>query len=401
MRVVAAMASQRGRRPVNEDAALVELEHGVFAVSDGMGGLDAGDVASTLALTALREGAPKLGWRAAGMAVDASPSDKLALADLLSGLAQQANDAILEEAASRRGRMGVTLTTMVVAGQTAFISHVGDTRAYRIRDGAVEQLTEDTSVAAIRLRLGRMTPEEYETSPLRGVLHEALGLVTVIEPEFVTPTLGPGDVVVLCSDGVWGHLDAGTLARLADDPDPAVAANALVSTAYDQCSDDNLTAVVVRCVDDGVPRTVDDALAGIPLFQHFSPRERSRIAPFLELATHAPGDTLCAEGDAGASIYILLEGECEVTRRGRRLTTLAAPLQFGEIALVRGTKRTASVRALTDVRLLILHRDPINSLLQREPRLGAGLMMQLCRTLADRVVDLTEQLAGPRVPPKA
>jgi PPM family protein phosphatase len=400
VRVVAAKASQRGRRPVNEDAAFIELEHGVFAVSDGMGGLDAGDVASGFALSSLEEGAAKLGWRAASMAVNATPSDKLALADLLSGLAQRANDAILEEAASRHGRMGATLTSMVVAGQTAFISHVGDTRAYRVRGGVVEQLTEDTSVAAIRLRLGRMTPEEYETSPLRSVLHEALGLVTIVEPEFITPTLGPGDVVVLCTDGVWGHLDTETLARLASDPDPAAAANALVSTAYDQGSDDNLTAVVVRCVEGEQRSTVEDALASIPLFQHFSPRERSRLAPFLEVAPHDPGATLCGEGDPGDSIYILLEGECEVSRRGRRLTTLKAPLQFGEIALVRGTPRTATVRALTHVRLLILHRDPINSLLQRQPRLGAGLMMQLCRTLADRVVDLTEQLAAPRLPAK-
>lgn len=400
MRLIAARASQRGRRPVNEDDALVALEHGVFAVSDGMGGLDAGEVASGLAVSSVKEAAPKLAWRAASMAVNSSPSEKLALADQLEALAQRANDAILEEASARSGRMGATLTSLVVAGQTAFISHIGDTRAYRIRGGEVEQLTEDTSVAAIRLRLGRMTPEEYETSPLRSVLHEALGLVTIVEPEFVTPTLVPGDVVLLCTDGVWGHLDDATLARLASGPDPAAAASALVSSAYDAGSDDNLTAVVVRCVEGEAQTTIEDALAEIPLFTHFSSRERSRLAPFLEVATHEPGETICAEGDPGDSIFILLEGSCEVSRRGRRLTMLDAPLQFGEIALVRGTPRTATVRAATTVRLLILHRDPINSLLQRRPRLGAGLMMQLCRTLADRVVDLTEQLAAPRIAPK-
>lgn len=400
MRFLAAQASQRGRRPVNEDAAFVASEHGVFAVSDGMGGLDAGDVSSALARASLEQGAAGLGRRAAALADPPLPAEKLELADMLASLAQRANDAILEEAASRHGRMGATWTAMVVSGQTAFISHVGDTRAYRVRGGVVEQLTEDTSVAAIRLRLGRMTPEAYATSPLRSVLHEALGLVTVVEPEFVTPTLAPGDVVVLCSDGVWGHLDDATLARLAALPDPAAAANALVSTAWDQGSDDNLTAVVVRCVEGERRPTVEEALQSLPLFEHFSPQERARIAPFLQVATHAPGETVCAEGDPGDSLYILLEGECAVTRRGRHLTTLQAPLQFGEIALVRGTLRSATVRARAPVRLLVLHRDPINSLLQRQPRLGAGLMMRLCRTLADRVVELTEQLASPEAPPQ-
>jgi PPM family protein phosphatase len=393
MQLLSAMATQRGRRDQNEDAGLVALVDGVFAVSDGMGGMDAGDLASRIAIDTLARARVRLGAEAAAINQETTASAKLALAESLEDLANTANDAIRAEAETRKGRMGATLTVAVVSGATVFISHVGDTRAYRVRDGVAVQLTEDTSVAALRLRLGRMTQEEYDVSPLRAVLHDALGIQPEVEPEFLSASLQTGDALVLCSDGVWGHLLADDIAELAVKGDPEEAANALVRRAYYADSDDNLTAVVVHCSSEQTVEAAELTLARIPLFEQFSPAELSRLAPFLEPLECDVGELICREHDPGDCLFVLVSGEVDILRAGRVLTRLQAPLQFGEIALVRGSPRTASVQAATPVRLLSLHRDQINLLLRRRPDLGASFMMQLSRHLAERVVDLTEKLA--------
>lgn len=396
MRLIAAATSRAGRRPHNEDATLVDDSHAVFAVSDGMGGLDAGDLASRLAMETLSRAAPALREYAEALAASPSADGRLAMADAMADVAQEANTAIRSEADIRHARMGATFTAAVVGGRAAYITHVGDSRAYRIRRGVAEQLTEDTSVAAMRRRLGRMSAAEYAESPLRGVLAEALGLMAQVEPEFLAPELAPDDTLLLLSDGVWGVLSAEDLADIAQDPDPVRISEELVEAALTAGSDDNVSAVVVRCVGGAAVLSVDEAMSKAPMFAHFGSRERARLAPFLERRRYAPGEPLCSEGEPGDAILLLVSGEVEVTRRGTRVARLQPPHQLGEIALVRGTPRTATVRALEHVEALALDREQINTLLRRQPRLGAGLMMQLARDLADRVVDLTEQLADAR-----
>jgi protein phosphatase len=144
--------------------------------------------------------------------------------------------------------MGTTLVFLVAAADRIFVGGVGDSRVYRIRDGAIEQLTKDHSVVQALIDAGTITPEEAATNRYRNVLYRYLGTKegsTGTEPKILDPV--PGDRFVLCSDGVTDGIDSDViLEKVADEPDPQRAAEAVVQAALDGGSKDNVTCVVVH-----------------------------------------------------------------------------------------------------------------------------------------------------------
>jgi protein phosphatase len=232
------LASDVGRvRSVNQDNALA-IE-GLFAVADGMGGHKGGEVASEVAVRALRERAPLL-----------------TSVDLLEAI-HIANDTILGQSLdepSLRG-MGTTLCVLALVDadgeERLAIANVGDSRVYLFANGELEQMTDDHSLVAALVREGRLTPEEAEEHPQRNILTRALGIdheVTVDAWE-VAPFVG--DRWVLCSDGLFNEVSvdqmSAVLRRLSD---PNEAAHELVRLANDSGGRDNITVLVVDLVDD-------------------------------------------------------------------------------------------------------------------------------------------------------
>jgi serine/threonine protein phosphatase PrpC len=217
-------------RERNEDAYLVDGP--LFAVADGMGGHRAGDVASALALQSLRgEGPPGAG----------GPED---LAERI----REANRSILRRGATdpRLAGMGTTLTAALCEGGRLHVLHVGDSRAYLFREGALRQLTEDHTLVQRMVREGHLTPEEAARHPQRSILTRALGVEGEVDPDRVTVSLRPGDRVLLCTDGLTGMLDDALIGRvLGEEPDPQRAADRLVDLANLAGGDDNVTVVVV------------------------------------------------------------------------------------------------------------------------------------------------------------
>lgn len=393
------LVTRKGRRMRNEDAGLVLPDCGLFAVSDGMGGLDAGDVASQLAIDTLRDGGGEVDTLRAAIAREGRPSDKIALSDRMGALAQAANEAIWDYSQERRGRMGATLTAAVVAGEALFLAHTGDSRAYLVRGGRTHLLTSDTTVAAVRLRAGKITADQYQSSPYRNALADALGITATVRMEFQEVALTDGDVLVLCSDGVWEVLGEAAIAA-AGLPDPRQAARALVDSAFDAGSDDNLTAVVVRFRSplelDKEPEAARPArpvqLTGVPLFADLDDAELRRLAPFLQERSYRTGQVVVSEGDPGEELLVLLEGSLEVSRRGVSLTRIGVGQSFGEIALARSGPRMATITAIEGSRVLAMHRTQLNDLIERQPALGARLVVRLMRQLADWLVELTDRV---------
>ncbi len=387
--------SQTGRRDNNEDAMLCLPRHGIFAVSDGMGGLQLGEVASRMAIEAVQEAVPRIEKLREQIEKEGRSEAKVALADLLDEILQTTTARIHDHSTQNSMRMGATLTTGVLVGNALFVAHVGDSRFYIIRGEKAAALTEDHSVAALRLRQGKMSPEEYAQSNLKNLLYQALGVVHEVEPDFLEVELMDGDILLFCSDGVWGALSNRQIARLGRINDMQEAASFLVKTAHRQGSDDNLTAVVYRYRQPLAARANWEwVMRSTPLFSHFTHAERIRLAPFLHELQVPAGRELCVEGEVGEELYVLLEGEVSITHNGVELIRLAPPHHFGEIALALRRARTATVTTTTPSRVLVMHRDQVDDLIRRNPRLGARFTTRLLEHLAERVVALSHQVSS-------
>src|SRR5215218_1617237 len=178
-------AGRKRRR--NEDSFVREPP--LFAVADGMGGAQAGEVASRLAAAAFRE---------------FHEADELEPEERIAAIIQEANRRIYERARSdaQASGMGTTITAALLVGGTVVVGHVGDSRAYRLHQGRLEQLTEDHSLVADLVRSGRLAPEEADRHPQRSVITRALGTDAEVDVDTFTVDAEPGDVFMLCSDGL-------------------------------------------------------------------------------------------------------------------------------------------------------------------------------------------------------
>lgn len=231
-------------RETNQDELLVEPGLGLFAVADGMGGHAAGEVASRLAIESLAQN-----MRSA--AADAPTRDADAVARDLERAFREGNRRICESVVERgewRG-MGTTLVAVVTVGNLAVIGHVGDSRAYRLRDGLLTRLTSDHSWVNEQVKLGLLTDEEAHRHPMRNIVTRALGNRPELQVDISREELRAGDVLLLCSDGLNSMLgDEEIRETLADFTSrPEGACSRLVERANARGGDDNITVVVVTC----------------------------------------------------------------------------------------------------------------------------------------------------------
>jgi PPM family protein phosphatase len=225
------------RRRRNEDSFV--LEPPLFAVADGMGGAQAGEVASRLAAAVFRE---------------YHEGDALAAEERVEALVQEANRRIYErsrEDANATG-MGTTVTAALLEGDRVTIGHVGDSRAYRIRGDALEQLTDDHSLVADLMRSGRLTPEEADSHPQRSVITRALGTDPEVDVDTFAVGLEAGDVFLPCSDGLTTMVSDDEILRTVHESGSLEkAAKALVKAANKRGGEDNVTVVLFRVGPDG------------------------------------------------------------------------------------------------------------------------------------------------------
>jgi serine/threonine protein phosphatase PrpC len=245
--VIFGQATDVGRvRPHNEDAAGAVIPRSrqesrsrgwLFAVADGVGGLDLGEVASAKAIQVITNGFGQC-------------QENASLASLLPSLIQQANSAVHDEGlhSERRGRhMATTLVACALRHDQAVISHVGDSRCYQVRDGKVLQLTRDHTWVAEQRKLGLITAAEAERSESRHVLTRSLGPEMFVTVDTTTVSLKPGDHLVLCTDGLYGGLYPEDISRvLSKNKDIDAITQDLVKYAVEVDGSDNATAQVIQ-----------------------------------------------------------------------------------------------------------------------------------------------------------
>ncbi|HTZ98820.1 MAG TPA: protein phosphatase 2C domain-containing protein [Candidatus Aquilonibacter sp.] len=237
-------------RENNEDSFRTAPELNLFVLSDGMGGLAAGEVASRMSVDAVvrhcadalaNPPLPLAGKRIEGISE---------VSNRLTSAIRLANQAVHSAARDNgnAGRMGATLAAIQIDGERMSVAHVGDSRVYRRRGSSFEQLTRDHSFVAEQMRQGRMTAEEAGSSALQSVLIRAIGIEPEVEVDINEELLIEDDTVLLCSDGLTRELSDDQIAAvLGENEDAQEAADSLIDLAKRAGGGDNITVIVVRC----------------------------------------------------------------------------------------------------------------------------------------------------------
>ena len=259
-----AVVSDTGRRRRrNEDNYVVAPP--LFAVADGMGGAQAGEVASGLAASALEE--------------DSTGLDNAL--ERVDALIQEANRRIFDRASTdpSASGMGTTMTVALVEGMTVVIGHVGDSRAYLVRGDTMEQLTEDHSLVNELLKSGKLSEEEAQIHPQRSVITRAVGTDPDVDVDVFTIEAEDGDVFLICSDGLTDMVSDVDILDLVDRnrSDLEKAVRALVQFANKEGGDDNITAVAFRIAAGPEPAS-EDTLT-MPALTDEKPTEQNDVEP--------------------------------------------------------------------------------------------------------------------------
>ncbi len=228
----------------NNIARFIDVgDHGVLlALSDGMGGHQAGEVASALVLESLRHAL--------------ADQTQKPVKDKLEAAVHRANNAVLNTARSAQHHgMAATLTAILVHGVDAFITEVGDSRAYLLREGRLRQITRDQSLVQLMVDSGAMTPEEARRSPNRNVILQAVGLKSELRVAIARIALRANDRFLLCSDGVTNLVSDDELRDILTDTDPRMACETMIALANERGGDDNETAIVADVSGESLPRS--------------------------------------------------------------------------------------------------------------------------------------------------
>jgi serine/threonine protein phosphatase PrpC len=233
--------SDRGlseKRPLNEDSHLVDAARGIFVVADGVGGAEAGEVASQTAVDVLDD------------AFRQKLNDGEDVEDLMELAIQRANNSIHQMAQdnSRFAMMATTVVALHLDGNRATIGHVGDSRLYRVTpDGKLHRETDDHSIVEEEVRAGRMTPEQAANHPSKNVISRALGAEDSVEADMKVIEVEDGSAFLLCTDGITRHIpDYELRDLLTAEGTPAQLCEEMKRRCYQRGAEDNLTAVIVR-----------------------------------------------------------------------------------------------------------------------------------------------------------
>ena len=401
------------QRDHNEDSFLVDRKLRLFVVCDGMGGHSAGEVASSVAVKTLSDEVRKAQDLLADYVEGKTGADKVSKRDILNMLEFAVNCAsrkIHAEAsldAKKRG-MGTTLVALLVVGQQAFIVHVGDSRVYLLRNGNLEQLTEDHNVYNEFIKKKKLKLDVAQLAP-KSAITRAVGVYEHCEPDTLVIDVAPGDRFLLCTDGLSGYFEApeGSLEELAAklatrDADHIV--GDLIKTANERGGKDNITAVVVAI---GDPEDHDaqlvsqleaqrEALAATPLFSGLNGREIRRVLQVTDVVHFGAGEAVVEEGELGNQLFVVLNGLIEVVRNGNVIASLKPGEHFGEMALIRNQPRSATARAACPTELMVIRRKDFFEILRTEQELAVKLLWAFTGVLANRLEETTRDLGRAR-----
>lgn len=409
--IFSALTDVGRKREHNEDNFLVDKKLGLYVVCDGMGGHAAGEVASALAVRTLHEEIKKerelLEDFAAGK-TGAAHVSKRDITNMMEFAVNRASSRVHAEAskdAAKRG-MGTTLVAVLVVGQQAFVTYVGDSRLYFLRDGVLEQVTEDHTVFNELVKRKKMPREKVEKMAQKNAITRAVGVYEHAEPDSLVLDVLAGDRLLLCSDGLYQYFedDLEDLGRRMASSDLESATRGFIDHANESGGSDNITGVLLSL---GQPGQRDDdrakqlqlkrdLLAKMPLFRPLNDRELLRVLQVTDVVPYQDGASVMKEGESGDELFIVLSGKVKIVRGEAVIATLNPGSHVGEMALVRNQPRSASVVSDGASELMVIRRREFFELLRTEQALAVKLLWQFLGVLADRLAETSKELGQAR-----
>ncbi len=392
-------------RKQNEDSLLVDPQMQLFIVCDGVGGRAGGAEASRVAsehialaigrsrakLIEFAEGVGSTNRRDIGLILEQAISDASGKVRAFAQINPQFNG------------MATTAVVLVVAGNYAFVAHVGDSRIYLARHGVMHPLTEDHSLLNDLRRRGRVPDSGSITQAYHEALTRALGVLDSARVDLLDLELLPGDRFVLCTDGVHHVIGDDQMQVIAPRGTPDAAVFDLIEASLQRGAPDNATAIVVDVLDDAAADRASqvrrrlEALQGVSMFRYLPFADLIRVAGIAKERNLSAGNVIFREGEFGDSLFIILEGTAAVRKGdGVEIADLKPGAHFGEMSLIERAPRSATVVAHSAMSVLVIERDAFFGLLSEEAT-AVKLLWGLVRMLNARLRETSDELTSAKV----
>ena len=384
------------RRSNNEDAVLADPRHGLFVVADGVGGLAAGERASALTVETFLERSELLHKLASSYAEAPSLPARIAVLETLEGVCEECTQRVFEMSAAEGLRgSSTTVVAALVSKSAVFLAHVGDSRAYLLRNGRLHQLTDDHTLVNDLVRRGELSHEQARRDRRRNVITRAIGAMPTVKSDVLVIESLPGDRLLLCSDGLSDPVPAAQIQGLLAHPDPEESAQALLNQALDNGGPDNVTLVLLDPPVAGKPEVVSaraQVLADLFLFRELPMSARLRVGRMLREVNVDEGAVVLDQGAPGRSMFAVVSGELIVEKDGVELARLGPGEHFGELSLVDSRPRSARVLAAGPASLIAIDRQQLMRFSLKEPELGNRVLWALLGCLATRMRAANERV---------
>ncbi|WP_428268068.1 cyclic nucleotide-binding domain-containing protein [Haliangium sp.] len=383
-------------RDRNEDYLLVDEDIGLYLVCDGMGGHNAGEVASEMAAKAIAEHLREQVELLREYSRDPKPRTRRKIKGTLDKAVQKACQSVWRAASRDRGMagMGTTLAMVLVCGRNAFVLHVGDSRVYLLRNRTLCQLTEDHTLMADMIKEGMMSREAAKKHPHAAALTRAVGIQSAVQADILHVEMMLGDRYLLCSDGVTAYLDGQDLLRAIQRPGLDGLAEHIVAEANARGGRDNVTALILGVEHEGQEPTIEhseivakkiEVLLRIPMFSSFDYKELVKFLELGELRTARKGEAVIREGEEDATMYVILTGRAEVFKGDHLVNRLGPGDYFGEMSLIDQVPRSATVVAIQPMTFMVLERERFFKLLQSDARIATKVFWAFVQKLNRRL----------------
>ena len=396
------------RRERNEDSMLLDDTLGLFVVADGMGGALAGDQASQLCVKTIHDVFSARSDLVNELAENSSPDQRAAVTKLVEEAIVTASARIFEEGQrtpTKRG-MGTTTSCLVRAGQVAVIGHVGDSRIYLYRQGKLHRLTEDHTLVEAQIKAGVLKPEQVHLSPHLGVLTRSVGSQAAVQVDTLVLDLLPDDVLMLCSDGLYQYFDDSELEQAFRTGPIRHLEQSLVRSANGRGGDDNISVVILQVgsaeSDDETQALITriETVRKLALFGHLTYKEQMAVLGIARERSASADDEIVREGASDTDLYLILSGKLRVEKNGLAIAELTPGRHFGEMSLLESRPRSATVRAITAARMLVVAQRDMLALMRQDPIIAVKILWVLALGISDRLRSTNLELVDHRSEPQ-